>query len=148
MNSGWPSTYFYESTPPKSRFTSTLINTEKLPTPYIYGFWRNPIDSCLPFTLKMSTSGDYILREWRPVESLIPTLDGSLELSEKQIKFLHHAIRDVNPDAVDAEAEIRRHVLEIQSRCVVTTICCRGRSSLIAPQSIVCYDNSHYCLLV
>lgn len=67
----------------------------------------------------MSTSEDYILRERRPVDSLIPTLDGSLELSEKQFKFLLHAIRDVNPDAVDIEADIRRRVLEIQSKCVV-----------------------------
>lgn len=82
----------------------------------------------------MSTSEDHILRERRPVESLIPTLNGSLELSEKQFKFLLHAIRDVNLDAVDAEAEIRRRVLEIQSRCVAPLM------HYISPQVSLIFD--------
>ncbi|KAH0828781.1 major facilitator superfamily domain-containing protein [Lanmaoa asiatica] len=74
----------------------------------------------------MSTSEDYILRERRPAESLIPTLDGSLELSEKQIKFLLHAIRDVDPGAVDAAEKIRKRVLEVQSNEAYPYPCIRG----------------------
>ncbi|KAF8548903.1 hypothetical protein OG21DRAFT_665169 [Imleria badia] len=68
----------------------------------------------------MSTNEDHIVRERRPVETLIPALNGSLELSEKQIKFLIHTIRDVNPEANDAEVEIRRRVLEVQSKAYKT----------------------------
>lgn len=67
----------------------------------------------------MSTGEDYILRERRPVETLVPPLDGSLELSEKQIKFLLHAIHDMNPEAIDSESEIRRRILEVQSKYVI-----------------------------
>lgn len=93
----------------------------------------------------MSTSKDYILRERVPVKSLIPALDGPLELSDKQIDFLLHAIHELDPEANDAEAEIRRRVLEIQSKYVVPiciTICYECRSSWMAFQSIVCHDNT------
>jgi hypothetical protein len=67
----------------------------------------------------MSTSEDHILREQRPVYSLVPNLDVSLELSKTQIEFLLHAIRDVNPEAVDAGARIKQRVFEVQRKCVV-----------------------------
>jgi len=71
----------------------------------------------LPY--EMSTTEDHIIPEQRPAESLIPALDRSLELSEDQLKFLLCAIRDLNPEAADAEAEIRKRLLEIQSKYVV-----------------------------
>ena len=84
-------------------------------------------------TLEMSASEDHIIREHRPVESLIPTLGGSLELSEKQIKFLLQAIRDLNPESNDAEAEIRRRVLEIRSKYVAPfcIMVCSGSSCTV-----------------
>lgn len=63
-------------------------------------------------------SEDHILREQRPVCSLVPALDVSLELTETQIKFLLHAIRDVNPEAVDAGVRIKQRVFEVQRKCV------------------------------
>lgn len=33
--------------------------------------------------------------------------------------LLFHAIRDVNPEAVDAGAKVKERVLEVQSKCVV-----------------------------
>ncbi|KAG6371201.1 hypothetical protein JVT61DRAFT_9825 [Boletus reticuloceps] len=69
----------------------------------------------------MLPSEDHILREQpRPVanSSLVPDLHVSLKLSEKQTKFLLDAIQDVNPEAIDAKAEIRKRVLEVQDKCV------------------------------
>lgn len=100
----------------------------------------------------MSTGEDHILHEQCPVYSLVPALDGSLELSEIQIKFLLHAIRDVNPEAVDAGARIKRRVLEVQRNWVVQFLHLQlavGVADLgMASQSVVCYDDVHYSVLV
>jgi len=50
------------------------------------------------------------------VDSVIPALDGYLELSEDQMKFFLHAIRDLNPEALNAEAEVRRRVVDIRNK--------------------------------
>ena len=99
----------------------------------------------------MSTSEDHILREQRPVDSLVPALDLSLELSETQIRFLFHAIRDVDPEAVDAGAKITQRVLEVQSKCVVQFMYYNSlwvSLTFVVSQSIVCYDDVQYSILV
>ncbi|KAF8121603.1 hypothetical protein EV363DRAFT_1184899 [Boletus edulis] len=72
----------------------------------------------------MLPSEDHILREQpRPVDSLVPDLHVPLKLAEKQTKFLLDAIQDVNPEAIDAKAEIRKRVLEVQDNQIYPYPC-------------------------
>lgn len=64
----------------------------------------------------MSADDEHILREQQPAESLIPTLDETLELSERQKTFLRHAIRDIHADGVDVDTEIAKRVTALQRR--------------------------------